>query len=74
MLSCRAGSSRRRPITFTVGTTGVSDLARGRQQAQWQIPSAPLFGYSQINLEKRVEFAGEAEAENAGYMRAGNCP
>ncbi len=31
-------------------------------------------GYSQINLENRVEFASEAEAENAGYMRAGNCP
>ena len=31
-------------------------------------------GYSQINLENRVEFASEAEAEAAGYRRAGNCP
>ena len=30
-------------------------------------------GYSQINLENRVEFASEAEAESAGYIRAGNC-
>jgi micrococcal nuclease len=30
-------------------------------------------GYSQINLENRVEFASEAEAESAGYQRAGNC-
>ena len=27
-------------------------------------------GYSQINMEKRVEFASEAEAEAAGYRRA----
>jgi endonuclease YncB( thermonuclease family) len=31
-------------------------------------------GYSQINLENRVEFTSEAEAEAAGYRRAGNCP
>lgn len=31
-------------------------------------------GYSQINLENRVQFTSEAEAEAAGYMRAGNCP
>jgi len=31
-------------------------------------------GYSQINLENRVEFATEADAEAAGYIRAGNCP
>lgn len=31
-------------------------------------------GYSQINPENRVEFAGEAEAQAAGYHRAGNCP
>lgn len=31
-------------------------------------------GYSQINLENRVEFASEAEAEAKGYRRAGNCP
>ena len=30
-------------------------------------------GYSQINVENRVEFASEAEAEAAGYRRAGNC-
>lgn len=30
-------------------------------------------GYSQINFENRVEFASEAEAEAAGYRRAGNC-
>ena len=30
-------------------------------------------GYSQINLENRVEFASEADAEAAGYRRAGNC-
>jgi micrococcal nuclease len=30
-------------------------------------------GYSQINMENRVEFASEAEAEAAGYIRAGNC-
>ena len=31
-------------------------------------------GYSQINLENRVEFPSAAEAEAAGYRRAGNCP
>ena len=31
-------------------------------------------GYSQINLENRVEFNSPAEAEAAGYRRAGNCP
>ena len=30
-------------------------------------------GYSQINVENRVEFASEAEAEAAGYIRARNC-
>jgi endonuclease YncB( thermonuclease family) len=30
-------------------------------------------GYSQINIENRVEFASEADAERAGYRRAGNC-
>lgn len=30
-------------------------------------------GYSQINFENRVEFASEADAERAGYRRAGNC-
>lgn len=30
-------------------------------------------GYSQINVENRVEFPNEAEAEAAGYRRAGNC-
>jgi len=31
-------------------------------------------GYSQINLENLVEFASTAEAEAAGYRRAGNRP
>lgn len=30
-------------------------------------------GYSQINLESRVEFGSAGEAEAAGYRRAGNC-
>ena len=31
-------------------------------------------GYSQINVENRVEFTSEVDAEAAGYIRAGNCP
>ena len=42
-----------------------------RRSGKYHLPHCS--GYSQINLENRVEFASEAEAEAAGYRRTGNC-
>lgn len=43
-----------------------------RRSGKYHLPHCS--SYSQINIENRVEFASEAEAEAAGYRRAGNCP
>ena len=43
-----------------------------RRSGKYHLPHCS--GYSQINVENRVEFNSPAEAEAAGYRRAGNCP
>lgn len=42
-----------------------------KRSAKYHLPHCS--GYSQINFENRVGFTSEAEAEAAGYRRAGNC-
>jgi micrococcal nuclease len=70
----------------TMPAPGAMPLAPGSTESQ-ELITLPVIGnkrsgkyhlphcsgYSQINLENRVEFASEAEAEATGYMRAGNC-
>ena len=58
------------------GSTGSEELLTlpvigNKRSGKYHLPHCS--GYSQINFENRVEFASEAEAERAGYHRAGNC-
>jgi endonuclease YncB( thermonuclease family) len=70
----------------TMPAPGETPLAPGSTESQ-ELITMPVIGnkrsgkyhlphcsgYSQINVENRVEFASAAEAEAAGYIRAGNC-
>ena len=49
-------------------------LLHHRQAKESYLPSARLSNYSQIAPQNRVAFNSTAEAEEAGYRRAGNCP
>ncbi len=52
--------------------TVMMPVVGNKRSGKYHLPHCS--GYSQINLENRVEFASESEAEEAGYRRAGNCP
>lgn len=66
---------RGRGLTGGTATPPSSDepAVRGNRQSQiYHLPNCP--GYARLGPASAVTFASEAEAQQAGYRKAKNCP
>jgi hypothetical protein len=57
------------PAAASVSTTG--EVIGNKNSKKYHLQGCP--GYSQVGEKNRVMFKSAAEAEAAGYMKAGNC-
>jgi deoxyribonuclease-1 len=55
------------PVSAAIG----GDVIGNKNSKKYHLPGCP--GYTQVGEKNRVLFKSAAEAEAAGYTKAGNC-